>query len=219
MINTKVDKKIPVVRIIDDDDVMRRSLVFLLEDEDWEVRDYKDAATFLEQDNFDDLGCLLLDLRMPNMSGLELQQHLQDHGIFLPIVFLSGHGDIDTAVHALKSGACDFLQKPVDDDRLITTLSNSIEKDRKRRQLSKKKDQALLLFGLLTSREKEVAELVAKGLMNKVIADKLGISERTVQIHKGVAMRKLHVKTSVDLLKLLQLIEKDPVPQSNNSNH
>lgn len=201
--------QIPIVRIIDDDQVMRRSLVFLLEDEDWEVKDYKDAFEFLEKDDMSLCGCLLLDLRMPNMSGLELQQLLHNRGIFLPIVFLSGHGNVDAAVHALKSGACDFLQKPVDDEVLISTLRNAIERDKARREKANEKEKAQELFNLLTLREQEVAKLVAKGLMNKVIADKLGISERTVQIHRGVAFKKLRIKTSVDLLKLLQVIGKD----------
>ena len=125
----------PVIRIIDDNDVMRSSLVFLLEGEsEWTVKSYSNAQQFLDNDDFDLPGCILLDIRMPKMSGLELQQYLLDISVDLPIVFLSGHADIGMAVHVIKRGALDFLQKPVDDEILLSTLRTAGERDIQRRK-------------------------------------------------------------------------------------
>lgn len=199
--------ELPVVRIIDDNDVMRESLVFLLEEEDgWIVKAYRDAEEFLDNDDFEQAGCILLDIRMPKMSGLEFQQYLINISIDIPIVFLSGHADVAMAIHALKRGALDLLQKPVDDEVLIAALHSAVEKDIKRRNEEAKIESLEQKYALLTQREKEVVMLAAQGLMNKVIADKLGISERTAQTHRGVACRKLNAKTSVDLLRVLQTL-------------
>lgn len=196
--------ELPVVRIIDDNEVMRKSWIFLLEDEaGWEVKAYADPYEFLNNDDFERPGAILLDVRMPKMSGLELQEYLKEISVTLPIVFISGHGDIDMAVHALKRGAVDFLQKPVDDERLIEALHLAVQKDLLRKQRQTENERLQALFDTLTSREKDVILLAAKGLMNKVIADKLGISERTVQIHRGVGSKKLGAKTSVDLMQIL----------------
>ncbi len=201
------DNRLPLIRIIDDNDVMRSSLIFLLEEEDgWEVAGYKNPLEFLENDDNTRAGCILLDIRMPKMSGLELQLHLQELNVDLPIVFLSGHADVDMAVHALKRGAVDFLQKPVDDELLINALHNAVQKNLDKKKTDKELKNIEDRYNLLTQREKEVVSLAAKGLMNKVIADKLNISERTVQIHRGVAAKKLNAKTSVDFLKVLQAL-------------
>ena len=194
----------PVIRIVDDDEMMRSSWVFFLEGEHRKVRAYEDALAFIEHDDLDEPGCLLLDVRMPNMSGLELQELMSIKGIELPIVFVSGHGEIDMVVHALKHGACDFLTKPVDEVRLIKALDSAVARDLERRASAKKIENNAERYATLTAREKEVVELVAQGLMNKVVADKMGISERTVQIHRGVACRKLGARSIVDLVKILQ---------------
>ena len=196
--------ELPVVRIIDDNEVMRQSWIFLLEDESgWEVKAYEDAQDFLKHDDFEKPGAILLDVRMPKMSGLELQEYLQQISVTLPIIFISGHGDIDMAVHVLKRGAVDFLQKPVDDERLIDALHLAVQKDLEQRKKQSENERLQALFDTLTTREKEVILLAAKGLMNKVIAGQLGISERTVQIHRGVGSKKLGAKTSVDLMQIL----------------
>lgn len=198
---------LPVIRIIDDNDVMRESLVFLLEEEsEWQVKSYASAEDFLNQDDFKQAGCILLDIRMPNMSGLELQQYLINIMVDLPIVFISGHADVAMAIHALKHGAMDLLQKPVDDEELISALRKAVQKDIERKQKEAKLESLENRYAQLTQREKEVVALAAAGLMNKVIADKLGISERTAQTHRGVACRKLGAKTSVDLLRVLQTL-------------
>ncbi|MBO5658438.1 MAG: response regulator transcription factor [Duodenibacillus sp.] len=201
------EKQEPVIRIVDDDEMMCSSWVFLLEGEHWKVRAYRDAVEFLENDDFADPGCLLLDVRMPKMSGLELQELMSIREIELPIVFVSGHGKIDMVVHALKHGACDFLEKPVDEVKLLVALNSAVEKDQENRHKALQIKTNADKYALLTVREKEVVQLVAIGLMNKVIADRLGISERTVQIHRGVACRKLGVRSSVDLVKFLQTLE------------
>lgn len=201
------NSELPVIRIIDDDDVMRESFVFLLEEENgWEVKAYRNAEEFLDQDDFSRVGCILLDIRMPKMSGLELQLYLKDISVDLPIVFISGHADVGMAIHALKHGALDLLQKPVDDEVLIAALHSAVEKDIDRKRKEAKVEGLEQKYAQLTQREKEVVTLAAKGLMNKVIADKLGISERTAQTHRGVACRKLGAKTSVDLLRVLQTL-------------
>ena len=168
------------------------------------MRSYTDALDFVEHDDFSDPGCLLLDVRMPKMSGLELQELMSIKGIELPIVFVSGHGDVDMVVHALKHGADDFLQKPVNEVRLLQALDAAVARDLERRAKLKITQTLAETYDTLTDREKEVVGFVAQGLMNKVIADKMGISERTVQIHRGVACKKLGVRTVVDIVKLLQ---------------
>ena len=193
-----------VIRIVDDVEMMRSSWEFLLEGEKRCVRSYADALDFIENDDFESPGCLLLDIRMPNMSGLELQELMSIKGIELPIVFVSGHGEIDMVVHALKHGACDFLQKPVDETRLLNALDAAIERDLKRRATAKRIQTIADRYATLTAREKEVVNLVAQGLMNKVVAAEMGISERTVQIHRGVACRKLGARSVVDLVRILQ---------------
>lgn len=149
--------ELPVIRIVDDNDVMRESLVFLLEEEDaWIVKAYRDAEEFLDNDDFGQAGCILLDIRMPKMSGLELQQYLKNISVDLPIVFLSGHADVAMAIHALKRGALDLLQKPVDDEVLITALHSAVEKDIKRRNEEAKIESLEQKFALLTQREKRL---------------------------------------------------------------
>ena len=200
----------PVIRIVDDDEMMLGSWVFFLEGEGRKVRAYTDAVEFVEKDNFEDPGCLLLDVRMPHMSGLELQELMGIKGINLPIVFVSGHGEIDMVVHALKHGACDFLQKPVDERRLLAALDSATQKDLAQRSKTKKIQTNSERYATLTAREKEVVSLVSNVLMKKVVADMMGISERTVQIHRGVACKKLGARSVVDLVKILQSLGLDP---------
>ena len=173
---TKLDNLKPLIRVIDDDYAMRRSWAFLIEGEGWEVVTYSNALAFLAANDFSRPGCLLLDVRMPRMSGLELQNALKDKGVDLPIIFISGHGDIDMAVRGLKSGAVDFLQKPVDDRKLLESL---------------------------TQREREVIRMVAQGASNKAVAEGLGISEKTVQVHRGSAYRKLEIHNAAEIARLL----------------
>ena len=198
-----------VVRIIDDDDSMRKSWRFLIEGEGWTTKCYSSALRFLEEDDRNELGCVVLDVRMPDMSGIELQRvmMLQKNG--LPIIFVSGHGDIDMAVQALKDGATDFLPKPVSADRLLTAIERAVSKDVERRQQNQLTDEYRHVFDTLTAREKMVAKKVARGLLNKQIADELQISEKTVQVHRGAVCRKLGVKSAVGVASILSILHEE----------
>lgn len=197
-----------VVRIIDDDDSMRKSWRFLIEGEGWTTKCYSSALRFLEEDDRNELGCVVLDVRMPDMSGIELQRvmMLQKNG--LPIIFVSGHGDIDMAVQALKDGATDFLPKPVS-HRLLTAIERAVSKDVERRQQNQLTDEYRHVFDTLTAREKMVAKKVARGLLNKQIADELQISEKTVQVHRGAVCRKLGVKSAVGVASILSILHEE----------
>lgn len=197
-----------VVRIIDDDDSMRKSWRFLIEGEGWTTKCYSSALRFLEEDDRNELGCVVLDVRMPDMSGIELQRvmMLQKN---LPIIFVSGHGDIDMAVQALKDGATDFLPKPVSADRLLTAIERAVSKDVERRQQNQLTDEYRHVFDTLTAREKMVAKKVARGLLNKQIADELQISEKTVQVHRGSVCRKLGVKSAVGVASILSILHEE----------
>ena len=198
-----------VVRIIDDDDSMRKSWRFLIEGEGWTTKCYSSPLRFLEEDDRNELGCVVLDVRMPDMSGIELQRvmMLQKNG--LPIIFVSGHGDIDMAVQALKDGATDFLPKPVSADRLLTAIERAVSKDVERRQQNQLTDEYRHVFDTLTAREKMVAKKVARGLLNKQIADELQISEKTVQVHRGSVCRKLGVKSAVGVASILSILHEE----------
>lgn len=198
-----------VVRIIDDDDSMRKSWRFLSEGEGWTTKCYSSALRFLEEDDRNELGCVVLDVRMPDMSGIELQRvmMLQKNG--LPIIFVSGHGDIDMAVQALKDGATDFLPKPVSADRLLTAIERAVSKDVERRQQNQLTDEYRHVFDTLTAREKMVAKKVARGLLNKQIADELQISKKTVQVHRGAVCRKLGVKSAVGVASILSILHEE----------
>lgn len=198
-----------VVRIIDDDDSMRKSWRFLIEGAGWTTKCYSSALRFPEEDDRNELGCVVLDVRMPDMSGIELQRvmMLQKNG--LPIIFVSGHGDIDMAVQALKDGATDFLPKPVSADRLLTAIERAVSKDVERRQQNQLTDEYRHVFDTLTAREKMVAKKVARGLLNKQIADELQISEKTVQVHRGSVCRKLGVKSAVGVASILSILHEE----------
>ena len=193
----------PLIRVIDDDDAVRRSWAFLLSGESYDVVTYADAGSFLASADFRRYGAILLDVRMPNMSGLELQNKLNELGCDLPIIFISGHGDIDMAVNTLKNGAVDFLQKPVKDDRLLEVIDAAVARNKAARR-----DQAEVAgfkarLEQLTQREREVIRMVAQGYSNKKVAAEFGISEKTVQVHRGSAYRKLDLHNAAEIARLL----------------
>ena len=193
----------PLIRVIDDDDAVRRSWAFLLSGESYDVVTYADAGSFLASADFRRYGAILLDVRMPNMSGLELQNKLKELGCDLPIIFISGHGDIDMAVNTLKNGAVDFLQKPVKDDRLLEVIDAAVARNKAARR-----DQAEVAgfkarLEQLTQREREVIRMVAQGYSNKEVAAEFGISEKTVQDHRGSAYRKLDLHNAAEIARLL----------------
>ena len=193
----------PLIRVIDDDDAVRRSWAFLLSGESYDDVTYADAGSFLASADFRRYGAILLDVRMPNMSGLELQNKLKELGCDLPIIFISGHGDIDMAVNTLKNGAVDFLQKPVKDDRLLEVIDAAVARNKAARR-----DQAEVAgfkarLEQLTQREREVIRMVAQGYSNKEVAAEFGISEKTVQVHRGSAYRKLDLHNAAEIARLL----------------
>ena len=193
-----------LIRVIDDDAEMRESLEFLLSTEGWKVRTYPSAKAFLDADDMMVPGCMLLDIRMPDMSGLELQEVLKKKDYALPILFITAHGDITMAVDAVKKGAFDFLPKPIDDAKLLQSVEDAVALDWELRSHHQNVDGLRKDLTTLTPREREVAELVGQGLMNKVIADRLGIAEKTVQVHRGQVCRKLKVRSAVEISHIFE---------------
>ena len=198
------ENKDALVRIVDDDAEQLKSLAFLLRMGGFEVMTYQSAQSFLEMDDPRKPGCLLLDHRMPGMTGMELQAELVERGSLLPVIFLSAHGDIPMAMQAVHRGAMDFLVKPAAPDVLIAAVEKAVKKSFE--DLAADAGQADLAekAATLTDRELEVARLVALGLLNKQIGDKLGISLPTVKRHRGNAAKKLGVRSAVAMAKALE---------------
>ena len=197
-----------LIRVIDDDAEMRESLEFLLSTEGWKVRTYPSAKAFLDADDMMVPGCMLLDIRMPDMSGLELQEVLKKKDYALPILFITAHDDITMAVDAVKKGASDFLPKPIDDAKLLQSVEDAVALDWELRSHHQNVDGLRKDLTTLTPREREVAELVGQGLMNKVIADRLGIAEKTVQVHRGQVCRKLKVRSAVEISHIFEAMKR-----------
>lgn len=198
------------IHLVDDDAAFRRSLVFLLESMGWPVQAHASAADYLDAGlpALEQTGCLLLDVRMPGMSGLELQQALIARGCRLPIVFITGHGDVELAVQAMKHGAFDFLEKPFRDQRLLDVVSAALRQREADLVSSERAQQAGDRLARLSPREAEVARLVAQGLPNKLVARELDISEKTVHIHRQHVMEKAEVGSAAELARLM--LQADP---------
>jgi FixJ family two-component response regulator len=192
------------VFVVDDDEAVRRSLVRLLRSAGLAVESFASAGEFLARDGYDGVGCILLDVRMPDLDGMGLQARLADEGLDLPVVFLTGHGDIPMSVRAMKRGAFDFLTKPVDEDVLLTTVRQALLGHRAARVDRLEAEALRARVGTLTPREKEVLRCVIAGARNKQIAKHLGIAEQTVKIHRGRVMKKLRVTTVTELVKACQ---------------
>lgn len=190
-----------LVRIVDDDSDLRAAIRFLLESEVWEVADYYSAADFLLNDDPEIPGCLILDVRMPEMTGIELQGELKQHLRQIPIVFLSAHGDIEMAVKTLHEGAVDFLTKPVQEDKLVPVISRAVKLDLIKRGLSFDHEEIKERYKELTERETQIVSLLIKGLLNREIGERLGISTRTVEVHRARAFKKLQVHTISELIQ------------------
>ena len=192
-----------LVRIVDDDSDLRAAIRFLLESEGWEVADYYSAADFLLNDDPKIPGCLILDVRMPEMTGVELQSELKQHVREIPIVFLSAHGDIEMAVKTLHEGAVDFLTKPVQEDKLVPVISRAVKLDLIKRGLSFDHEKIKERFRELTEREKQIVLLLTKGLLNREVGERLGISTRTVEVHRARAFKKLELHTISELIQFV----------------
>lgn len=195
------------VHIVDDDEAVRDAIGMLLETVDIPYVAYPDALTFLEEADFAKVNCLVLDIRMPGMSGLELQEKLAAMNVELPIVFITGHGDIPMAVEAMRRGAVDFLRKPFRDQELLDRIQEALSRDALHRGASADSELLKERVSDLTPREQEVFRRVAKGQANKVIAIELGISERTVEIHRSNVMQKTSSRSLADLVRLLIKLE------------
>ena len=195
-----------IVHIIDDDASLRVALDSLFRSTGQATKLYDSVSAFLDAPAPDAPGCLVLDVRMPGMSGLDFQQKLEELGVRLPVVFMTGHGDIPMSVRAMKAGAVDFLAKPFRDQEMLDAVGAALERDRAQRAEGGKLDALKAAFAKLSPRERQVMALVAAGKMNKQVAGDLSLSEITVKIHRGAAMRKMGAKTLADLVRMAEAL-------------
>ena len=193
----------PQAHLVDDDEAIRDALAWLLQSRQIPCRSYLNAEDFLAAGPEGLSGCVVLDIRMPGMSGLELFETLQERGVTLPTIFLTGHGDVPMAVAALKKGAYDFFEKPFNDNELANRVLEALDHDARQRSAQASAQTIATRLDTLTSREKQVMELILVGKFNKVIADELKISMRTVEVHRARLLEKMGVKTAVELAQLL----------------
>jgi RNA polymerase sigma factor (sigma-70 family) len=198
----------PLIHVVDDDLSMRTALLRLLDAAGLEARGYSSTGEFLLQPLPDRPGCLLLDLRLPGPSGLELQEALLQKKIMLPIVFLTGHGSVDSSVRAMKAGAVDYLTKPVKRDILLDAVGRALERDATQRAAQEETDQLHVRFASLTERQREVFDRIVAGKLNKEIADELGIAERTVKREREQVMAKLDANSAADLGRLAEVLRR-----------
>jgi two-component system response regulator FixJ len=192
----------PTVFVVDDDQAMRNSLKWLIESIGMQVRTYGSADEFLSSYYPGRAGCLLLDVRMPGMSGLELQAYLARQQSRLPVIIITGHGDVAMAVKAMKSGAVDFIEKPFHDEDLLSSIRNALDFDEKQRALQSQRAQIAARLAELTPREHEVMEMVTEGRANKEIAASLGVSAKTVEAHRARVMEKMHARSLAELVRM-----------------
>ncbi len=202
-------KDVPTVFIVDDESSVRNALEKLVKSVDMNAKTFASAGEFLRFHRPDTPCCLLLDVRMPEMSGLVLQEQLAGPDSSLPIIFMTGYGDVPMSVRAMKAGAVDFLQKPFDEQTLLDAIHHAVDQDRRARQERAEVEEIHQRLDALTPREHEVFVLVVKGMRNKQIAEKLGTSEKTIKVHRSRVMRKLQVKSLAELVQLAEKIKTD----------
>lgn len=204
----KFEKVTPIVRVVDDDKNLLFALKQLLELEGWQVETYISGADFLSCDRPSIPGCIVLDISMPGMNGLEIHDTLVQHGIQTPILFLTGHGDIDTAVSSLKKGAVDFIQKPFDKGRLLSAIAEAVENDLHTRGIVSDLKLVVPAFQQLTPREEQIVRLAAKGMLNRAIGERLSLSKRTVETHRANAIKKLGTNSIAEWSRLIYINDK-----------
>jgi FixJ family two-component response regulator len=200
-----MDKLTGTVFLVDDDPRVLKAMARLLSSEGWSTKTYRSAREFLADRDETIPGCLVLDLLMPGMSGLDLQHELVRLGQCRPIIFLSGRGDVPSTVAAMKSGAIDFLTKPVDGEMLLEAVRTAIERDARQRAAADRMRNLRVLLSSLTVRERQVLDGVVAGLLNKQIAGRLGIVEKTVKVHRARAIAKLGARSTADLVRMVEV--------------
>ena len=195
-----------IIYVVDDDEAMRDSMTWLLEGEGYKVACFDSAVAFLGAWRSSLRGCIVLDVRMPEMSGLELQEKLDSIGSHLPIIFVTGHGDVPMAVGALQRGACDFIEKPFHNEDLLARIERALELDSQIAARQQRDNAIASRLDQLTQREREVMQLVVAGKLNKQIADELDISMKTVEAHRARVMEKMGVRTLAELVKIVMSV-------------
>jgi FixJ family two-component response regulator len=204
---------VPTVLVVDDDASLREALSDLFNSVGLQTQMFGSAADFLKAPLPNAPSCLVLDIRMPGLSGLDFQAQLARDNVHIPIIIMTGHGDIPMSVRAMKAGAIDFLTKPFRDQDMLDAVTRAIERDRTRRNSEKATTELRSLFATLTPREREVMTLVTTGLMNKQAAAELGLSEITVKIHRGHVMKKMGARSLADLVRMAESLELHPKKQ------
>ena len=202
----------PVVFVVDDDPSIRSSLKFLMSSVGLQVEGFESADALLKRNPPDAPSCLVLDVRLHGLSGLDFQRQLAARNCHMPIIFITGHGDIPMSVRAMKAGAVEFLTKPFRDQDLLDAVRIALEKDHERRERRKEVSDLKERFNSLTPREQEVISMVVSGMLNKQIADQLGTAENTVKVHRSRAMEKMHAQSVAELVKMLGKLESSVEP-------
>ncbi len=207
----------PVIAIVDDDPSAREGLQSLIESAGWRTETFASAQEFLARPGAEAPSCLVLDLQLPGLSGLDLQKRMAEVGPGIPIVFLTGHGNIPASVQAMKAGAVEFLTKPFDEQQLLQAIQEAIERDRRTRQRHTEMRELRDRYESLTAREQQVMQQVVSGLLNKQIAAELNITEFTVKIHRGHVMRKMRADSLADLVRMAENLGIRPPNRSNQT--
>jgi RNA polymerase sigma factor (sigma-70 family) len=202
----------PVVFVVDDDPSVRSSLKFLMSSVGLQVESFDSADALLQRKLPDSPSCLVLDVRLRGLSGLDFQRELAARNCHMPIIFITGHGDIPMSVRAMKAGAVEFLTKPFRDQDLLDAVRIALEKDRDRRERKKEVSDLKERFNSLTPREQKVISMVVSGMLNKQIADQLGTAENTVKVHRSRAMEKMHAQSVAELVKMIAKLESSVEP-------